>query len=140
MQPIATHDDEVIYFGCFCFRSELGFLNCDICMRVLFWLPFMLTCSMIRFLSLLPLGLCACVVSLVMWSNLFCLCEVALVPYVDAVVAMTVMRVLLYYSFTRYYFLVYISIIFCKYTTCVLYVYGHLTDLFYDRRSQYRLI
>ena len=29
MQPIATHGGEVMYFGCFCLRGELGFLNCD---------------------------------------------------------------------------------------------------------------
>ena len=34
----------------------------------------MLTCSMMRFLSLLLLGLCPCVVSVVMWSSLVCLC------------------------------------------------------------------
>ena len=32
--------------------------------------PFMLTCSMMSFLSLLLLGLCPCVVSVVMWSSL----------------------------------------------------------------------
>ena len=33
VQPIGTHDGEVMYFGCVCFRVELGFLNCDdICM------------------------------------------------------------------------------------------------------------
>ena len=47
-------------FGCFSFRGELGFLNCDdICMCVviikqfqlfeLFWIPFMLTSSMMDF-------------------------------------------------------------------------------------------
>ena len=29
-----THDGEVMYFGCVCFRGELGFLNCDIFMCV----------------------------------------------------------------------------------------------------------
>ena len=29
VQPIGTHGGEVIYFGCVCFRGELGFLNCD---------------------------------------------------------------------------------------------------------------
>ena len=29
MQPIGTHGGKVMYFGCFCFRGELGFLNCD---------------------------------------------------------------------------------------------------------------
>ena len=76
MQPIVAHCCEVIYFGCFDFRGELGFLNCDdICMCVvnkqfgllgLFLSPFMLTCSMMRFLSLLLLGMCACVVFVVL--------------------------------------------------------------------------
>ena len=78
MQPIGTHSSEVMYFGCVCFRSELGFLNCDdICMCVvnsslgsssLFLIPFMLTCSMMMFLSLFQLGLGHCGVSVVMWS------------------------------------------------------------------------
>ena len=35
MQHIVTLSGEVIYFGYFCFRGELGFLNCDdICMCV----------------------------------------------------------------------------------------------------------
>ena len=35
VQPIATHDGEVMHFWCVCFRAELGFLNCDdICMHV----------------------------------------------------------------------------------------------------------
>ena len=33
MQPIGAHCCEVMYFGCFDFRGELGILNCDdICM------------------------------------------------------------------------------------------------------------
>ena len=35
VQPIGTHGGDVMYFGCVCFRGELGFLNCyDICMFV----------------------------------------------------------------------------------------------------------
>ena len=35
VQPIVAHCCEVMYFGCFYFRGELGFLNCDeICMCV----------------------------------------------------------------------------------------------------------
>ena len=35
MNVIGTHGGEVMYFGCVCFRGELGFLNCDdICMCV----------------------------------------------------------------------------------------------------------
>ena len=29
VQPIVAHCCEVMYFGCFDFRDELGFLNCD---------------------------------------------------------------------------------------------------------------
>ena len=37
MQPVGEHSGEVMYFGCFCFRGELGFLDCDdICMCVVF--------------------------------------------------------------------------------------------------------
>ena len=35
VQHIGTHGGEIMYFGCFWFRGELGFLNCDqICMCV----------------------------------------------------------------------------------------------------------
>ena len=35
VQPIGTHGGEVMYFGCVCFRAELGFPNGDdICMCV----------------------------------------------------------------------------------------------------------
>ena len=35
VQPIVAHCCEVMYFGCFGFRGELGFMNCDhICMCV----------------------------------------------------------------------------------------------------------
>ena len=29
VQPIGTHGGEFMYFGCGCFRGELGLLNCD---------------------------------------------------------------------------------------------------------------
>ena len=33
VQHIGTHGGEVMYFGCVCFRGDIGFLNCDdICM------------------------------------------------------------------------------------------------------------
>ena len=71
MQPIVAYSCEVMYFGCFGFRGELGFLNCyDIYMCVVIkqfevlefvFDPFMLTCSTIRFLSLVLLGyVCLC--------------------------------------------------------------------------------
>ena len=76
MQPISTHGGEIMYFGCVCFRGVLGLLNCDdICMCVvnnqfeLLELVFkMLNCNMMIFISLLLLGLCPCVLSVVMWS------------------------------------------------------------------------
>ena len=35
MQHIGAHGGEVVHFGSFCFRGELGFLNCDdICICV----------------------------------------------------------------------------------------------------------
>ena len=35
VQPIGAHYCEVMYFGCFGFKDELGFLNCDdVCMCV----------------------------------------------------------------------------------------------------------
>ena len=83
MQPIGTNGGEVMYFGCVCIRGELGFLNCDdICMCVVnkqfellefILIPFILICNMIKFLSLLLLGMCPCVVCVVMWSALVCL-------------------------------------------------------------------
>ena len=54
----------------------------DICMCVvdkqfglleLFVIPFMVTCSIMRFISRLLLGMCPCVVSVVIWSSLVCL-------------------------------------------------------------------
>ena len=86
----------------FSLGGELGFLNCDdICMCVVnkqfellefVLIPFMLTCNIMRFLSLLLLGLCAYVVSVVIWS----VCEHVLVPYMEAVDAVTMMCVLMY--------------------------------------------
>ena len=34
VRHIGAHDSKVIYFGSFCFMGEIGFLNYDICMRV----------------------------------------------------------------------------------------------------------
>ena len=76
VQHIAVHGGEVMYFQSFCFSGELGSMNCDdSCMCVvnkqfelleLVLIPFMLTCSMMRFILLLLLGRCACVVIVVM--------------------------------------------------------------------------
>ena len=77
VQPIVAHCCEVMYFGCFDFRGELGFLNCDdVCMCVVnnqFQLLESVSESvyvdlrMMRFLSLLLLCLCVCVVFVVRW-------------------------------------------------------------------------
>ena len=89
VQPIGSHCCEVMYFrcfgcfGCFGFRGELGFLNCDyVCMCVVNkqfgLLEFVfdsvyVDLRMMRFLSLLLLGLCPRIVYVVMWSSLVCL-------------------------------------------------------------------
>ena len=66
-----------MYFWCFGFRGELGFLNCDdVCMCVVnkqFELLEFVSESVYGdlqyddFLSLLLLGLCVCVVLVVLW-------------------------------------------------------------------------
>ena len=72
MQPIAAHCCDVMCFG---FRDELGFLNCDdVCMCVVnkqFELLEFVSESVyvdlqLRFLSLSLLGLCVCVVLVVL--------------------------------------------------------------------------
>ena len=72
VQPVGAH--------CFGIMGEIGFLYCDdVCMCVVneqfellecVFVPFMLNCSMMRFLSLLLLGLYPCVVYVGMWSSL----------------------------------------------------------------------
>ena len=65
-----------MYFWCFGFRGELGFLNCDdVCMCVVnkqfelleFVSESVYVDCIMRFLSLLLLGLCVCVVLAVLW-------------------------------------------------------------------------
>ena len=103
MQPIGTHGGEVMYFGCVCFRGERGFLNCDdICM-----------CFMNKQFELLEFGFDSVSVDLqydeisltftagpvsfcCFCGRLWSVCEVVVVPYMDAVVSVTVMRVLLF--------------------------------------------
>ena len=68
---------EVMYFVCFDFRGELGFLNCDdICTCVLnkqfsfsslFLIPFMLDLQYDEIFLTFTAGLCACVVFVVLW-------------------------------------------------------------------------
>ena len=62
-------------------KRAYGFLNCDdICMCVVnkqllefVLMPFIFACSIMRFLSLLLLVLCASVVCAVMWLSMVCL-------------------------------------------------------------------
>ena len=106
MRHIGAHGGEVMYFESFSFRGERGFLNCDDkCMCVVnkncevlecVFIPFMLTCSMMRFISLLLLGVCDYVVSVVYVVVSWSVCEVVLVPYVDEMVDVTVICVLLF--------------------------------------------
>ena len=65
-----------MYFGCFGFRGELGFLNCnDVCMCVVnkkfgvlkFVFESVYVDMQYGFLSLLLLGRCVCVVLVVLW-------------------------------------------------------------------------
>ena len=88
---------------CVCFRVELGFLNCDdICMCVVnkqFELLELVFDSVYVDLQYdeLSLTFTAGSVSLCcVCGRLWSACEVVVVPYVDAVVAVTVMRVLLF--------------------------------------------
>ena len=83
VQPIGTHDGEVMYFGFVCFRGELGFLNCDdVCMCVVikqfelleFVLDYVDVDLQYDEISLISTaGLCPWGVSVVMWSTLVCL-------------------------------------------------------------------
>ena len=105
VQPIGTHGGEVMYFGCVCFRGELGFLNCDyIGMCVVnkqFELLDYVFDSVYADLQYDEISLTStdvCVLGLCLWSCgcLWSVCEDVVVPYVDEVVAVTVMRVLLF--------------------------------------------
>ena len=103
VQPIDAHCCEVMYFGCFGFRGELGFLNCDdVCMCVVneqFELPEFVFDSVYVDLEYdeISLTCTAGYVSLCcVCGHLWSFCEVVVVPYVDEVVAVTVMRVLLF--------------------------------------------
>ena len=105
-----------MYFGCVCFRGELGFLNCDdICMCVVnkqFELLEFVSDSVYVDLQYDEISLtstaslwCVCsdsgvyvviVVCLLSCGCLRSVCEVVVVRYVDAVVAVTVMCALLF--------------------------------------------
>ena len=94
---------EVMYFGCFGFRCELGFLNCDdVCMCVVkkqfellefvfnsVYVDLQYDEISLRFTAGSVSLCCVC-------GRLWPVCEFVVVLYVDDVVAVTVMRVLLY--------------------------------------------
>ena len=102
VQPIVTHGGEVMYFGCVCFWGELGFLHCDdICMCVLNkqfeLLEFVFDSVYVDlkyddFFSHFYSWVCDFVLCLKSCGRLWSV----VVPYVDAVVVVTVMRVLLF--------------------------------------------
>ena len=101
VQHIGSHSCEVMYFGCFGFMGEFGFLNCDdVCMCVVnkqFELLKFVFDSVYVDLQYDEISLtftagsvslcCACV-------HLWSVCEVVVVPYGDEVVSVTMMRVL----------------------------------------------
>ena len=90
-----------MYFGCVCFRGELGFLNCDdICMCVInkqFVLLEFVFDSIYVDLQYDEISLTFTAGSV----SLCCVCEVVVVRYVDAVVAVTVMSILLHVCLLR---------------------------------------
>ena len=99
VQHIGTHGGKVMYFWCVYFRGELGFLNCDdICMCVVNEQFELLKFVFDSVYVDLHFFCWVCVLVLCLWSHgrLWSVCEVVVVPYVDAVVAVTVMRVLLF--------------------------------------------
>ena len=105
VQPIGSHCCEVMYFWCFGFRDELGFLNCDdVCMCVVnnhFELLKFVFDSVYVDLPSLPHntleGSCGILkqkqydeISLTFTAGsvtLCCVCEFVVVPYVDEVVS-----------------------------------------------------
>ena len=103
MQPIGSHCGEVLYFGRFGFRRELGFLNCDdVCMCVVnkqFQLLKFVFVSVYVDLQYdeISLTFTAGSVSLrCVCGHVWSVCDFVVVPYVDEAVAVTVMCVLLF--------------------------------------------
>ena len=85
-----------MYFGCVCFRGELRFLNCnDICMCVVNK-QFDSIYVDLRYDEISLTFTAGSVMCLWSCGHLWCVCEVVVVPYVDAVIAVTVVRVLLF--------------------------------------------
>ena len=102
MQPIVAHCCVVMHFGCFDFRGELGFLNCDdVCMYVMNkqveLLEFVSESVYVDLQYEISFTFTAGPVCLCGVSSPWSVCEVVVVPYVvRAVVAVTVMHVLLF--------------------------------------------
>ena len=103
VQPIGTHGGDVMYFGCVFLRGQLAFPNCeDICMCVVNeqfeLLEFVFESVYVDLqydkisLTFTAGSMSLCCVCSRLWS----VCEVVVVCYVDAVLAVTVMRVLLF--------------------------------------------
>ena len=102
VKPIGTYGGKVMYFGCGCFRGELGFQNYDdICMFVVdkqFELLEFVFDSVYVDLQYGEISLTFTTGSV----SLCCVCshmvvfEIVVVLYVDAVVSVTVVRVLLF--------------------------------------------
>ena len=93
---ILSPGGEVMYFGCVCIRGELGFLNCDdICMCVVnkqfvfasVHVDLQYDETSLTFTAVSVSLCCVC-------SRLWSACKVVVVPYVDAVVSVTIMHVL----------------------------------------------
>ena len=90
-----------MYFGCVCFRGELGFLNYDDIMCVVNkqfeLLEFVFDYVYVDLQSdEISITFTAGYVSLCCVCGHVVVCEFVVVPYVDAVVAVTVMHVLLF--------------------------------------------
>ena len=88
VEPIGTHGGEVMYFGCVCFRGELGFLSCDdirMCVvnKQFKLLEFVFDSVYVEISLTFTAGSVW-----YLWSvcRLWYVCEVVVVPYVDAVV------------------------------------------------------
>ena len=61
-----------MYFWCVCYTGELGFINCnDVCMCVV-RKQFQLLEFVFDSVYVDVLGLCACMVYVVVWSSLVC--------------------------------------------------------------------
>ena len=77
VQPIGSHCCEIMYFRCFGFRGELGFLNCDdvyIFNNKQFELLEFVFDSVYVDLQYDEISLTFTAGSVVMWSSLVCLC------------------------------------------------------------------